>query len=320
MFYTCYNKCGEKVMRIHLIISESYYFIKQTLDEIYGDFSNVVKINYNDSLIDDVLYEFSSVSLFDEKKYVVVENAEEIFSKSFDSGSLTDYLENPSEITTVIFVTKKVEKTNKYYKKILKDYKVYDNTEKKKVNLNYEIKSYLKKHNSNMTDKAINYIKEACLNNYDLILREIDKLLILGKNNISDELVYGLVSLTPDGNNNRFINALMEMNEKEALICVENMKILNIDISKLIALIAWNVRVTYLIKKYRKNQSKLEEVLKLFNISDYAYNKFVRNGNIRSEEELENLIIFLADIDISLKTYEVDKDNIGNYLINMFCI
>ena len=307
-------------MKVHLIISDSYYFIKQTLENILKGFDNVVKINYEDSNIDDILYEFSSVSLFDEKKYVIVENADELFSKSFESNELENYLNNPSEITTVIFICKKAEKTNKYFKIIDKSYKIYNSEDKNKKNNIYELKEYVKKHGSTISDKSLNYIKEACLNNYDLMLREADKLLILGKNNISDELVYNLVTLTPDGNNRRFIDALLNMDDKEAIKCVENMETLNIDISKMIALIAWNVRVIYLIKKYRKDKNKINEIMSLFNIKDFAYNGYVTKGNIRSEEEFEDLIIKLAELDTSLKNFSIEKEKIGYYLVNLFCI
>lgn len=307
-------------MKINLIISDSYYFIKDTLNKIYGDFSNVVKIDLNDSSIDDILYEFSSVSLFDDEKYVVVENADKIFDKGFEDESLTNYFDHPSEITKVVFITKKVDKKNIYYSKIFKDYKIYESISKNKFNIQNDVKEYIKRHGSHISEKALNYIAESCLNDYDIMLSEIDKLLILGKDNISDELAFNLVSLTPDGNNNRFIDALMDMNEKEALKCVNNMKILNIDISSLVALLAWNVRVTYLIKHYRKDSNKLNEVLTTFNIKDFSYNKLSKKANIRTEEEFLNLLVELSNIDMGIKEFKFDKENLGYYLINLFCI
>ena len=307
-------------MKINLIISDSFYFIKQTIDKIFSDDSEIIKINYDNVELSDILYELSTVSLFEDNKHVVVENADELFAKGFASDDLDEYLNNPSDLSTVIFVVTKADKTNKYYKLINDKYKIYDNTIKKKYNNIIDIKNYVKEKKSHISDNALSYIKDACLNDYDLMIREIDKLLILGKDNISDELVYGLVSLTPDGNNRRFIDDLMDQNAEDALLCVENMKTLNIDISKMIALIAWNVRVTYLIKKYRKDKQMLDKVLKQYNVADYAYNSFVRRGNTRSEEEFENLIIELANIDIDLKTFKLDRKNVGYLLINLFCV
>lgn len=305
---------------IFLIISDSYYFIKESLDKIYGDFSNVVKLDFNNLEVDDLLYEFSSVSLFDDKKYVIVENADKLFSKGTSDELLLKYLDNPSDITTVIFVSKTYDKKNPIYLKIKDSYKVLEDVKRTKYTLINDIKTYVKNHKSCISDDALNYIIDSCLNDYDLILSEIDKLLILGKDNISDELAYNLVTLTPDGNNNRFIDALMDMNYKDALISVENMKILNIDISTLVALLAWNVRVVYLIKRYRKDKTKLDEILSVYKVKDFNYNKYVRRGNIRTEVELLDLIISLSEIDTSLKEYKLDKDNVGPYLINLFCI
>ena len=307
-------------MKIHLIISDSFYFIKQTINGIFSSDSDIIKINYENVELSDILYEISTVSLFEDNKKIIIENTDELFSKGYENDDFEDYLNNPSDLSTVIFVAGKADKTNKYYKLINSKYKIYDSTLKKKYNNILEVKNYVKEKKSHITDNALSYIKDACLNDYDLMIREIDKLLILGKDNISDELVCGLVSLTPDGNNRRFIDDLMDQNAKDALLCVENMKILNIDISKMIALIAWNVRVTYLIKKYRKDKNMLEKILKQYNVADYAYNTFVRRGNTRSETELENLIIELANIDIDLKTFKLDRKNVGYLLVNLFCI
>lgn len=307
-------------MKIHLIISDSYYFIKETLYKIYADFENVTKINYNDAKLDEILYEFSSVSLFDDKKYVVVENADDIFKKGFEDESLTNYLNHPSEINTVIFIAEKVDKTNKHYKYIKDNYSVYDSSLKKSYNNIYDIKNYIKSKGSKISDKALDYLKEACLNDYDLMMSEVNKLLILGKSEISDELAFNLITLTPDGNTNRLIDALLTMDYNLAAKLVDNFKTLNIDLTKMIALISWNVRVSYLIKKYRKDKEMLDEVIKEYKISDYSYNNFVRKGNIRSLEEFEDLIIKLSDLDIKIKEYKVNKDSIGDYLINMFCI
>ena len=306
-------------MKIYLIISDSFYFVKQTINTIFPNDSEIIKINYDNVELSDILYEFSSVSLFEDHKNIVVENADDLFAKGFQSDDLDEYFNSPSDLSTIVFVTTKADKTNKYYKIINDKYQIFDSTTKKKYNNLLEIKNYVKDKKSHITDRALNYIKDACLNDYDLMIREIDKLLILGKDNISDELVYGLVSLTPDGNNRRFIDALMDQDANDALLCVENMKILNIDISKMLALIAWNVRVTYLIKKYRKDKAELDRILKIYNVADYAYNSFVRRGNVRSEDELENLIVELANIDIDLKTFKLDRKNVGYLLINLFC-
>lgn len=304
---------------INLIISDSYYYIKQKLDDLCKNSSDIIKINYNNYETSEIISELSYTSLFDENKTVIIENAEDLFSKGFENDLFNEYFSNHDIVTKAIFITSKIDKTNKYYKYIKDKYNIFDSTVIKKYNNILEVKKYVKDHNSSITDKALNYLKESCLNDYDLMIREIDKLLILGKDNISDELVYNLVSLTPDGNNKRFIDALMDLDMKESLICVENMKMLNIDISKMLALIAWNVRVTYLIKKYRKDKSKLDLVLKQYKVQDYAYNNFVRRGNIRSEEEFENLLVELANIDTDLKNFKLDRKNLGYYLATIFC-
>lgn len=307
-------------MNVYLIISESFVFIKTNIQKITNGNTDIIKYDLLNTSLESILFDACSVSLFDDKKSIVVDNADEIFTKSYTNDDLIKYLENPSQTTDIIFVCKKADKSNLFYKKILKDFNVLDNTEKKYVNNVLEVKNYVKSKKSHISDKALEYIKDATLNNYDLMISEIDKLLILGKNNISDELVYSLVALSPDGNTNRLIDALLSMDEGEALKCIKNMEVLNIDLTKMIALLAWNVRVTYLIKIYKKDKEHLNDVLSSYKIPDFKYNKYVKMGNIRSEADFENIIVELSNLDEKIKKYATAREVVGYYLLNMFCI
>ena len=91
-------------------------------------------------------------------------------------------------------------------------------------------------------------------------------------------------------------------------------------LAKMIALLAWNVRVVYLIKKHRKDNKKLNEVLSTYKIPDFKYNRYVKMGNIRSEKDLENIIINLSELDEKIKKYVVTKDMVGYHLLNIFCL
>jgi len=311
-------------MLLNLIVSNSHSFVKQTIDKNEKNCDSLIRIDYLTVPLDEILYEFSSVSLFEPSKLILVENCDEIFSKDFSSDDLKAYFEHPSDISTIYFAANKVDKTSELYKIIDKNYKVFQQEDdKSRFNNNNNIllcKKYIMEHGSSITDKALNYIKDATLNNYDLMISEINKLLILGKTNISDELVYGLVNLTPDGNTNRLIDALLDEKGEEALTCVRNMEILNVDLTKLIALIAWNLRLMYLFKINRKDQNKINEVMKLYNVKDFTYNKLIRRANLHSSDELEDMLLKLADIEIGIKEFRITKEQVGYYLINLFCI
>ena len=83
------------------------------IDKIFSSDEEIIKIDYSNVELSDILYELSSVSLFSDHKKIVVENADELFSKSFESEELDAYLNNPSDLSDVIFVAEKADKTNK---------------------------------------------------------------------------------------------------------------------------------------------------------------------------------------------------------------
>ena len=79
-------------MKISLIISDSFYYTKQMINKIFPNEEEIIKIDYSNVELSDILYELTSISLFSDHKKVVVENADELFSKSFESDDLENYL------------------------------------------------------------------------------------------------------------------------------------------------------------------------------------------------------------------------------------
>ena len=91
-------------MKINLIISDSFYFTKDVIQKTFKNESDIIKIDLLNCEISDLIYEVSTPSLFDENKNIVVENADELFSKSFESQDFEELINNPSEFSNIIFV------------------------------------------------------------------------------------------------------------------------------------------------------------------------------------------------------------------------
>ena len=103
-------------MNVYLIISESYVYIKNNIQKLIDNHENVIKYDLANTPLEDILFDACSVSLFDNIKEIVIDNSDEIFSKSYINEELTKYLENPSQLSKIIFVCKKIDKNNIYYK------------------------------------------------------------------------------------------------------------------------------------------------------------------------------------------------------------
>ena len=60
---------------IYLIAGESNQLINEELKKITKECDNILYIDYNNSSIDDILAEASYYSMFNDKKVVIVKNA-----------------------------------------------------------------------------------------------------------------------------------------------------------------------------------------------------------------------------------------------------
>ena len=60
---------------MYLVYGESYRLIDEEIKKIIKDETNIITIDLNESQLEDVIREATYVSMFQEKKYLIVKNA-----------------------------------------------------------------------------------------------------------------------------------------------------------------------------------------------------------------------------------------------------
>ena len=158
-------------MNIYLISSFSERLLNDELNKITKSATNITKINYSDSNINEVIEECNYISLLDEEKIVIVRN----FKISAESKKIESYLEHPNDKTKLILITDSIDKRSVIYKLINKNGHVIEISELKPNELNMKANNYAKSQNIKISYGASNLLFEYNLNNYDLVLNEIDK-------------------------------------------------------------------------------------------------------------------------------------------------
>ena len=182
----------------YLIETDSKVLLDEELKKIVKNSMNKVIYQFSDVKIKDILEEASYVSMFSDTKYLIVKNAD-----FFGKGKLTDeeskllqsYLNHPYEMTVLIFTTyEPIDKRKKIVKEFngkvisLKSFSGFDlvNATKKLV----LSKGY------HISDDGIRYLISACLNNWDLINSEVNKLGLIFKKDdkITNDVLRDIVS------------------------------------------------------------------------------------------------------------------------------
>lgn len=296
----------------YLISAESYRIIDKEIKKIVRE-SNYQLFNASKCSIKEIVEEASYFSLDDNKKWLVVSNAD-----FFDKGKISDsdnellskYLENPNESTNIIFTTLNGSDSRKKIVKSIKNKgKIINIPKMDKRKINSALTSYLKNFDYTIDYKTINYIMDNSYGNLDIMFNELDKIMIYYSFPclIKYTDVVNIVGEEKTNNNFAFVNAVIEKNLKAALKILKSLKIYKVEPTVLVALLAREYRLMYYVKNLY-NKLGMSGVINYLSLADWQINKLYNASSKYSNKELLSNLVKLCDIDLNIKKGNYDKD------------
>lgn len=299
------------------LIDEEIKKYKEQFDEI-----NIVNITYNNN-IDDIIDEANSISLFADKKLIIV-NDTTIFNrkkKSEDSeedntkenfDSLVNYLNNQNEEVTLIFInnqetidnTKKITKLIKE-KGVIKEFN--------NINIKETIKSLFGKYKISYDniDLLINRVG----NDIGILKEEITKITTYKDKDmeISKDDILNLTYLNIDTSAFNFADQIVNKNKDEALKIYNELLEMHSDPSTVIALLASKVRLIFQVMELRKMGYSLYQMVDTLETKEYPIKLALNAASKTNKEEIITVLHDLADLDINIKTGKINP-NLGMQL------
>jgi len=304
---------------IYLITSSSYRLLEEEIDKIVKD-NQVTSFDLNYVSIDDVLEEANYFSLFDEKKYLLVRNAnmfttarkssdgEEKESKKDDK--LIKYLENPNPNTILIFILNGKAAGNKKITKIIKEkYTLIEVPELKVSDIQLKVDKLFKQDGYKCSKDVEYYIINNSLNNYDLAFNEVEKIkLFYGKGcEVKQEDVSNIVSKALEDNNFKFIDVVLARNIKEAFKRYDDLMVQKVEPIMLMSMLAKEIRNMLIVKTIINNTNR-KELMKILGLTyDFQMDKTISNSYNFSVNELESYILLLAELDYKIKNGKINN-------------
>ncbi len=287
-------------MNTYLISIFSLRLTYDEVEKITAGKSNIIRINYDESNIDNVLDECSYFSLLNEEKIVIVNN----FKIDANSKPLEKYLKNPNPATKLILITNSIDKRSAIYKLIKEKGTIIEINELKPSELTSKINSYAKKEGVMIDYLAVNKLIDYNLNNYDLILSEIDKLKLI-KNKITKEDIIDYGSKIIGEENFALCDAITTKNKEETSKLLNDFIQNKEEVTPFIALLASSYRIILAVKSL-SNKSN-ETIAKELNIHPYRVKLARDKASLYTLTELYNIIISLTDLDYKIKSMNVDN-------------
>lgn len=296
----------------YLISAESYRIIDDEIKKIVKD-NNYILFNANRCTIKEVVEEASYFSLDDNKKWIVVSNADFFGTSKIsesDNELLSKYLENSNETTNIIFTTLNgIDLRKKIVKSIKNKGSIVNIPKMDKRNINSTLTSYLKNYDYSIDYKTLNYIMDNSYNNLDIMFNELDKIMIYYgfPCTIKYNDVLNIVGEEKTNNNFAFVNAVIEKNLKLSLKILKSLKIYKVEPTVLVSLLAREYRLMYYVKNLY-NKMSMNDIMSYLSLADWQINKFYTNSSKYSNKELLGNLVKLCDIDLNIKKGIYDKD------------
>lgn len=289
----------------YLIYGINDYLIKMELQTIISknkiDSESI--INYDsESLIQDIIDEAEIVSLFSDKKLIIVDG--DVFD-STNTKIFENYLNNQNPNTILIFIIRS-EKLDER-KKVIK--LITNKIECNKVNINSFAKKLFEDYTISPTtlNKLIARVGDDLYN----LSNEIEKLKIYKINDktiTDDDLLITIKNIDDDIFG--FIDSVINRNSEKVIEVYNELLKKNGEPIAIIVMVANQIRLLYQVKLLYTSGNNPDSIASILEVHPYRVKLAIEKGRNYSEKTLLDLLEKLADLDVSIKSGRIDA-NIG---------
>lgn len=270
-----------------------------------------------ETVLEKALEDLDTYSFLTSKKIIIIKNIETINQEEFerDIKHLYQYLQNPNPDNLLIITAKKLNNTLKITKELKKHCEFIQVSMNIENFLKQELKDY--KLDSGVSKLLLEYCKEditklknECikLKTYKFNEKTISKKdvedMCIEKLGDSQELTFA------------FSRSLAEKNKKDALLKYKELLAYNLEPYSIVGLLASQIRIIYQVKALEEQGMSNAEIAKTLEKKPFYIQKTSELTRYYTKKELLELIIKLENIDIQIKTTDIDP----NSLIELFIL
>ncbi len=301
---------------VYLLYSLEKFLLNREIDKIKND-NNMEEINIshfdlNSDLIEDVLEDAETFSMFADKKMIIVNNSVLFTAKKLtleqNIEKLEKYLANINPSTIIIFTVldNKLDERKKVVKLIkkigtVKELSSNDNIDDVVTSLFGKFK---------ISKKQIRLLVDRVGNNLDLLNQEIIKIKIYKDDDlvITDEDIINLTYENIEANLFLLIDNIVSKNKEKAISIYHEMLKMNEEPISIVISLANKIRSLYQTKELFSKGYKDVEIATILGVKP-GYLYYMRDSLKKYDSKtLLSLIKKLADLDYDIKRGSINKD------------
>lgn len=295
----------------YLLYGTESFLIEQELKKIINKYNiddiSTTKYDLSIDSLKTILDDSMTVSLFEENKLIVVNNAN-IFNRGKNDENmdlLVQYLSNPNPSTIIVFINPNatVDSTKKITK-LIKDKGVI-----KELNTTNPIDIIKGICGSYKIDReCINLLIDRVGSNVSIIEQELNKLMLykIDDKIITKEDIINLTSVNIDTDIFKFIDYIIQKEKDMAMRIYNEMIKQGEEPIKIIALLASKFRLMYQAVELTRSGCSQQDISSTLGVHIYPVKLAIQAGLKYNNKLLLNYLDKLADLDISIKTGKVE--------------
>lgn len=297
----------------YIIKSNSYRLLDSKIKDLTKNIDKE-NITYFDLTIDnikDIIEECNYTSIFNDKKAIIVNNCN-LFGTKYEYKNelelLERYLNNPNKDTVLLFVCDSISLKKKCVKIIKDNGCLYELNMPKDNELINSIKTYLKELGYKIENNALNTLIDNLNNNYDYILNELDKVIIVKKDYlINKEDIDKYTIKIKEDNIFDFVDCIIKKDNKKVYEYLEKYINEKQEPAILMSNIASQYRLILSIKKLIKEGYSEKNIADELKIHPYRVKLAHQNSFNYTNEELVSKLLKIGELDEKIKLGLVDK-------------
>lgn len=305
----------------YLLEQVDEYLIELKIKEIIEsrEFSSCPVHSYDmeEVPLSSAIEDLDTYGLFSEKKVIIVSHIESLASDTSEKEieHFLKYLKNPLDSILLFVTARKLNNTKKITKELKKNLEC--------PSFSVDAVSFIKKElqGYQVDSQVVRRLATECLEDIGRIYQECSKLKMycLDSKKITLEDVDRLVIRKlgdPKDLTFEFVRVLAEKDKKKALEKYHELCNYSIEPLSLLGLLASQYLIMYQVKVLEEKMRLNQEIADTLGEKPYRIQKTRELTRYYSKEELRDIFRKLADIDLKIKTTDVD----GSFLIELFIL
>ena len=308
------EKYFEKFKSVYLIYGNDRYLIDTGIRKLKERASKISDVNFNfnvfyavDDGIKKVIHSAEAISLMPSRRFIVIKEAEKI--KFQDIKIVEKYLNNPVELTTLIFVSNNIKKTSRLFKLIQEKGEVILKEIGSRSEYARRIRKEFREKGKSIEPEAVNYLMENVGEDLGTIINEIEKISLFfkEKSEIKQEDLEGFIGKTYNADFIAFLNAIDRRDIKGTLEYLENIVEKKSDVARIYSVFSDRIRSLFEIKIQAEELNySSEKIAKDLKWNRYRVKKSIEASSKYSYKELKGALKTLFEAEYLLKTSNVD--------------